>query len=141
MYGSRNEVRARTPAKKCGAVELSVRKDQRESPLEYSDSVDAPSSIIFSAISLSPEKNFLPCRMEIEDKAHHQTLGNVLRGERTLSPQIVVILDSSDACLQPRSQRVGVADEFRIGVSDQQRPGAREPSLYGELKGVIDAVV
>src|SRR6266436_1010654 len=38
-----HKVRAGTSAKKCGAVELSVRKDQRESSLEYGDAVNAPS--------------------------------------------------------------------------------------------------
>src|SRR5216684_106745 len=137
-----HKVRTGTSAKKCGAVELSVGEDQRESPLKYGHPVDAPSPHnSFCRITNSREKLLALAEREIKDIAHHQALGNILRGKRTLSTQIVVILNSPDARLQPRSQRVGVTDEFRIGVRDQQRPGAREPSLHCELKRMIDAVV
>src|SRR6266446_3374395 len=91
---------------------------EREPSLKNGDAFNAPSPYnLFRPITDAGEK-FLPFpEREIQDITHDQTLGNILRGKRTLSVQIVVILNPSDARLQPRSQRVSVTDEFRIRVS------------------------
>jgi hypothetical protein len=59
---------------------------------------------------------------QIEDVTNDQTLRDILRRERTLSVEIVPVLNLSDAArgpvLEPTGQRIGVRQQLGVGVSD-----------------------
>ncbi len=79
---------------------------------------------------------------EIEDIADHESLRNILRGERLFSFQIVPILNLPDAAgrtFQPTGQGIGVAQEFRIGIGDQHGTAAGEPARHRSLQRVVGA--
>src|SRR5262249_7142220 len=97
-----NKVWSRTPAKQRGAVHLPVGKDQRKPALECGDAVDAPATNHF-ILRCANIRQILPVFAEwkIENVADHKALGNILRGQRPLSAQIVIVLNTANPGFQP----------------------------------------
>src|ERR1700730_8228501 len=109
---SRNNVGARAAAKQGRAVDLAVGEYQREASLEDSDAINSPASHDFIQYPLGAGE-ILPTLAEWK-------IGNILRGQRAFPVQIVIVLNRSYARLQPCRQRIGIANELRVGVSDRQ---------------------
>src|SRR6202166_872320 len=114
-----NDVRTRTSAKQRRAVDLPVGKYQRKATLENGDTINPPASDDFVQHPLGTGKAlFAFAESKIENITERQALRNILRGQRALPAQIVIVLIRSQARLQPCRQSIGIANEFGVGVSD-----------------------
>ena len=80
---------------------------------------------------------------KIEHVTDDQPLGNILRRERLFSIQIVPVLHlphpTGIAILKPTGQGIGVAQQFCVGVSHQQRAAALESASHRGLQRIVGA--
>src|ERR1700722_7026245 len=99
---ARNYIRTRPRSEQCRVVGLAVTEDQREPSLKCCNPVDAPPSHEFIQPIARVGKIFpaLP-EGQIKDVTDHQALRNILRKQRSLGAQIVIVLNRSHADLQP----------------------------------------
>ncbi len=69
---------------------------------------------------------------KIEDVTQYQALRNILRGQRAFAGEIVPILNLSysarSSILKPTGERVGIAEQLRVGIGSKQSPSALEPA-------------
>src|SRR5208282_397344 len=73
---------------------------------------------------------------KIEDVTDDQSLGDVLRGKRPFSLQVVLILNRSDSAsvaFEPTGQRVGIAHQLSVGVGHEQGTTAWESPCHAGL--------
>src|ERR1700756_295864 len=139
---SRNNIRAGPTAEKCGSISLPIAENQGKPTLEGSYSVDAPSRNEFVHGAVHGWEEFpATAEWKVENGADDGPLRNVLRGQGTLTAKTVVVLNRARACLEPRCERVGIANQLGIGVRNQKRPRAGKPLLHCELERVIDASI
>src|SRR5271156_5496296 len=117
---------------------------QREAALERGDAVNAPAGhdLIDHAGGIAHEP-LAVAKRQVQHVADDEALGNVLRGERILTPQIVPILHVADAAvaaaLQPRGDGVRVRNELGVSVRHKERATAIEALRRGELERVVAA--
>src|SRR5208283_6022412 len=79
---------------------------------------------------------------KVENIADDKALGNILRGKRPFSIQVVPVLYLTHATswsFQPARQRIGVAHEFGVRVSHQQSAAALESAGDSSLQRVVIA--
>src|SRR5579864_2531523 len=116
---------------------------QREAALEGRDAVDAPTGNHAVRQSAHARQELLAvAEGKVEHVADDQALRNVLRRERAFSLQVVPVLYARNATgwsFEPAGECIGVAQEFCVGVSDQQRTAALEPARHGSLQRVVRA--
>ena len=83
-------------------VRLTVGQHKRKASLECRHAVDSPASDHATQRAANVRQVLLPLtKREIQRVTDHQTLRHVLRRQRTLGPQIVVVLDRSNTRFQP----------------------------------------
>jgi hypothetical protein len=135
FVASRNEVRPGAGPKQRGIVRRRTRKHQRETALEDGHPINAPAADDLVREARSSGQVASPVsKWKIQHIADYQTLWNVLGRERALSLVVVVVLDSAGGHLQPIRERISIADQFGVGVGNQQRSSAGEPALDGQLE-------
>src|SRR5215471_17948293 len=82
----------------------------------------------------------LPDR-QIVEIADHRAVRDVVVGEPLLELQIVEVLNHlAGVWLEPRRQRIGIADELGPRVGRQNRPASAEALLDFHLTGVVDRI-
>ena len=116
---------------------------EREALLESGNSVHAPSGddLVQDAGSIT----HIPLAVaegQIVNVAKHQALRDVLRGQRALACEIIVVLHlphTARRAFQPTGKSVGVGHQLRVGVSRKERSAIFEPLCGCKLERIVRA--